>query len=72
ALAGGTVRELSVGLRQDLAPGSAVVLLSSNSTTCQPGWPAHLADALLEKTGGDSMGEVRRNLEAFLAAQKGF
>jgi chorismate synthase len=31
-----------------------------------------LADALLEKTGGDSMGEVRRNLGAFLAAQKGF
>ena len=31
-----------------------------------------LADALLEKTGGDSLGEVRRNLEAFLAAQKGF
>ncbi len=31
-----------------------------------------LADALLEKTGGDSMTEVRRNLEAFLAAQKAF
>ena len=31
-----------------------------------------LADALLEKTGGDSMGEVRRNLDAFLVAQKGF
>jgi chorismate synthase len=31
-----------------------------------------LADALLEKTGGDSMDEVRRNLDAFLAAQKGF
>ena len=31
-----------------------------------------LADALLEKTGGDSMGEVRRNLDAVLAAQKGF
>jgi chorismate synthase len=27
-----------------------------------------LADALLEKTGGDSLGEVRRNLEAYLAA----
>ncbi len=27
-----------------------------------------LADALLEKTGGDSLAEVRRNLEAFLAA----
>ncbi|MDM8083916.1 chorismate synthase [Cellulomonas cellasea] len=27
-----------------------------------------LADALLEKTGGDSVGEVRRNLEGYLAA----
>ncbi len=31
-----------------------------------------LADALLEKTGGDSMDEVRRNLEGFLAAQRSF
>ena len=27
-----------------------------------------LADALLEKTGGDSVGEVRRNLEAYVAS----
>lgn len=27
-----------------------------------------VADALLEKTGGDSVGEVRRNLDAYLAA----
>ncbi len=26
-----------------------------------------LADALLEKFGGDSMGEVRRNLESYVA-----
>lgn len=31
-----------------------------------------LADALLEKTGGDSMAEVRRNLEAFRVAQRAF
>lgn len=31
-----------------------------------------LADALLQKTGGDSMDEVRRNLEGFLAAQGSF
>ena len=31
-----------------------------------------LADALLEKTGGDSIDEVRRNLEGFLAAQRSF
>jgi chorismate synthase len=31
-----------------------------------------LADALLEKTGGDSMDEVRRNLEAFRAAQRAY
>ena len=30
-----------------------------------------LADALLEKTGGDSLGEVRRNLDAYLAALAG-
>jgi len=31
-----------------------------------------LADALLEKTGGDSMDEVRRNLDGLLAAQRSF
>ncbi len=31
-----------------------------------------LADALLEKTGGDSMDEVRRNFDGFVAAQREF
>ena len=31
-----------------------------------------LADALLEKTGGDSMDEARRNFDAFVAAQRTF
>lgn len=31
-----------------------------------------LADALLEKTGGDSMAEARRNFDAFVAAQRAF
>ncbi len=31
-----------------------------------------LADALLEKTGGDSMPEVKRNLDGFLAEQRRF
>jgi chorismate synthase len=31
-----------------------------------------LADALLEKTGGDSMDEVKRNFEAFVAAQRAY
>ena len=31
-----------------------------------------LADALLEKTGGDSMDEVKRNFDAFVKAQKEF
>lgn len=31
-----------------------------------------LADALLEKTGGDSMDEVRRNLAGFLQAQRAY
>ncbi len=39
--------DLVVGLRPYLGQGGAVVLLSSNSTTCQPGWPSHLAAALL-------------------------
>ena len=29
-----------------------------------------LADALLEKTGGDSMDECKRNFEGFVEAQK--
>lgn len=40
--------DLVVGLRPCLGEGSSVVLLSSNSTTCQPAWPAHLADAMLD------------------------
>lgn len=45
--------ELVEGLRDLLVAGSApessssVVLLSSNSTTCQPGWSGHLAKACL-------------------------
>ncbi|MDX6744310.1 SDR family oxidoreductase [Actinocorallia sp. A-T 12471] len=37
------------GLRPELvrAEGAAVVLLSSNSVSCQPGWPAAVADACL-------------------------
>jgi chorismate synthase len=31
-----------------------------------------LADALLEKTGGDSLDEVRRNFNSFLAAQRSY
>ena len=31
-----------------------------------------LADALLEKTGGDSMPEVRRNFDGFVAAQRAY
>jgi hypothetical protein len=30
-----------------------------------------LADALLEKSGGDSLAEVRRNLDAYLAGLRG-
>ncbi|MBS4101113.1 SDR family oxidoreductase [Tsukamurella paurometabola] len=40
--------DLLVGLRPLLARGpSAALLVSSNSTTTQPGWPAELADACL-------------------------
>lgn len=39
--------DLAVGLRPLLVSGASVVLLASNSMTCQPGWPAALADLLL-------------------------
>lgn len=41
--------DLVAGLRPQLAAaaGAAVVLLSSNSVECQPGWPTALADALV-------------------------
>ena len=35
------------GLRDLLGPGSSVVVLSSNSVTCQPGWPTDVAAACL-------------------------
>jgi NAD(P)-dependent dehydrogenase (short-subunit alcohol dehydrogenase family) len=35
------------GLRPALADGGSVVLLSSNSVTCQPGWATDVADACL-------------------------
>lgn len=44
--------DLVVGLRPYIGEGGAVVLLSSNSTTCQPGWPAHLASTLLSGKEG--------------------
>lgn len=49
------------GLRPQLAAagGAAVVLLASNSVTCQPGWPAKVAVACLE---GDE--EVARSVAA--------
>lgn len=44
----GAVRVVE-GLRAELArgDGGAVVVLSSNSMTCQPGWPTEVADTLL-------------------------
>ncbi|HET8604231.1 MAG TPA: SDR family oxidoreductase [Marmoricola sp.] len=38
---------LVTGLRDLLADGAAVVLLSSNSVTCQPGWSGEVAGACL-------------------------
>lgn len=48
----GTV-ELVEALRPRLAPGGAVVAISSNSTTCQPGVPAALIDRC---SAGDEAG----------------
>lgn len=48
--------EVVAGLRDLMAPGSAVVFLSSNSVTCQPGWPTDLADLCL---AGDEEAAVR-------------
>jgi hypothetical protein len=47
---------LVTGLRPLLAEGSSVVLVSSNSVTCQPGWSAEVAAACL----GDDEEKARR------------
>lgn len=39
---------LANGLRSLMRPGGAVVVLASNSVTCQPGWNAEVAGACLE------------------------
>lgn len=38
---------LVAGVRDLLGRGSSVVVLSSNSVTCQPGWPTDVAAACL-------------------------
>ena len=47
---------LVTGLRPLLAEGAGVVLVSSNSVTCQPGWSAEVAAACL----GDDEEKARR------------
>jgi len=47
---------LVTGLRPLMGEGSAVVLVSSNSVTCQPGWSAEVAAACL----GDDEEKARR------------
>ena len=47
---------LVTGLRPLLADGAGVVLVSSNSVTCQPGWSAEVAAACL----GDDEEKARR------------
>lgn len=69
----------SVDLR-DGSPGDAAVERSDVCAVPAAGVVGEamvalvLADAILEKFGGDSMGEVRRNLEAFVThlAERGF
>lgn len=39
---------LATGLRSLIRPGGAVVVLASNSVTCQPGWNAEVTSACLE------------------------
>lgn len=56
----GTV-DLLAGLRPLLAPGAAVVAVSSNSTTCQPGVPQRLVDACLAGDEGAAR-EVARGI----------
>jgi len=61
----------------DVATGEGATALHQRSDTCAAAPAAVIAEAmvslvlaqaLLEKVGGDSLAEVRRNLEAFLAA----
>lgn len=49
--------EVVDGLLPNLADGSSVVLLSSNSVTVQPGWPATLAKTFLE--GNESVARAQ-------------
>ncbi len=58
----------------DVATGEAATAINQRSDACAVPAAAViaeamvalvLADALLEKTGGDSLGEVRRNLTAY-------
>ena len=66
----GTVDVLE-GLRPLLAPGGAVVVISSNSTTVQPAIPADLVDACLAHDEGLSarIADARGSLVAYPATK---
>ena len=51
--------ELVTGLRPLLGDGSSVVFLSSNSVTCQPGWPTEVADLLLAGSEAEAVAKAR-------------
>ena len=55
--------DVVTGLRDRMADGSAVVLISSNSVTCQPGWSAEVAAACLAGDE-DRAREVASGVEA--------
>jgi chorismate synthase len=50
------------------AQRSDVTAVPAAAVVCEAVVALVLADALLEKTGGDSLLEVRRNLDAYLAS----
>lgn len=53
--------ELVRDLRPLLGDGSSVVFLSSNSVTCQPGWPTEIADLCLQGDETTAVAKAREH-----------
>ena len=62
-----TVVDLATGAKAEAAVQRSNVTAVPARSSAEAVVALVLADALLEKTGGDSLAEVRRNLDAYLA-----
>jgi chorismate synthase len=66
-----TIDVASGGAAQAVAERSDVTAVAAMGVIAEGMAALVLADALLEKCGGDSLGELRRNLEGYLAQVAG-